>query len=237
MSTAPRSWARGVRSELEARSNPERRSKAASYFPTELEVYGVPVPKMREVLRPLARALKKDEPAVVLAVARAIVDTGVHEGRQIAYELLGGRPDIVATLDRSTLEELGEGNDNWASVDGFAVYLAGPAWRDGKVRDPDVRRWARSRDRWWRRTALVSTVPLNVKARGGTGDARRTLSICEMLVADRDPMVVKALSWALRALVPVDARAVETFLGRHGEHVAPLVRREVGAKLRTGKKR
>jgi 3-methyladenine DNA glycosylase AlkD len=122
-----------VRSELEARSNPERRSKAASYFPTELEVYGVPVPKMREVLRPLARALKRDEPAVVLAVARAIVDTGVHEGRQIAYELLGGRPDIVATLDRTTLEELGEGNDNWASVDGFAAYLAGPAWRNGKV--------------------------------------------------------------------------------------------------------
>ena len=42
--------------------------------------------------------------------------------------------------------------------------------------------WARSRDLWWRRAAMVSTVPLNNKARGGNGDVLRTLKVCKMLV-------------------------------------------------------
>ncbi|HUS10646.1 MAG TPA: DNA alkylation repair protein, partial [Pyrinomonadaceae bacterium] len=66
-------------------------------------------------------------------------------------------------------------------------------------------RWARSKNRWLRRTALVSTVPLNNKARGGRGDSERTLMICEMLLDDRDDMVIKALSWALRELSKRDA--------------------------------
>jgi 3-methyladenine DNA glycosylase AlkD len=44
-------------------------------------------------------------------------------------------------------------------------------------------------------------------------------------VDDRHDMVVKALSWALRAAAPWDAAAVDGFLARHP--VAPRVRREV----------
>ena len=62
----------------------------------------------------------------------------------------------------------------------------------------EIERWTESPDRWWRRAALVATVPLNVAAQGGTGDATRTLRVCELLVDDRDDMVVKAMSWALR---------------------------------------
>ena len=35
---------------------------------------------------------------------------------------------------------------------------------------------------------------------GGAGDAARTLAVCELLAAAQEDMVVKALSWALRAL-------------------------------------
>jgi 3-methyladenine DNA glycosylase AlkD len=80
------------------------------------------------------------------------------------------------------------------------------------VTDGKIRAWTRSRDRWRRRLALVATVPLNSRARGGSGDARRTLGICRMLVGDRDPMVVKAMSWALRELAKRDPNAVEGFL-------------------------
>jgi hypothetical protein len=47
----------------------------------------------------------------------------------------------------------------------------------------------------------VSTVALNVRSRGGSGDVPRTLAVCRFLVADPDDMAVKALSWALRELV------------------------------------
>jgi 3-methyladenine DNA glycosylase AlkD len=93
-----------------------------------------------------------------------------------------------------------------------------------------------SGDRWLRRAALVSTVALNMAADGGQGDAPRTLAICERLCDDRDDMVVKALSWALRALAHRDAEAARAFLARREHRLAARVRREVTSKLLTGLK-
>jgi 3-methyladenine DNA glycosylase AlkD len=56
------------------------------------------------------------------------------------------------------------------------------------------------------------------------------------LIDDRDDMVVKALSWALRELAKRDAAAVEGFLSSNGSTLAPRVIREVRSKLRTGLK-
>lgn len=107
-------------------------------------------------------------------------------------------------------------------------------------------RWTESKDRWWRRAAVVSTVPLDNRARGATdpaGEAARTLAVCRALANDRDDMVVKAISWALRELGNSGpegredqraAKPVQAFLAEQGGALAPRVRREVVAKLETG---
>jgi 3-methyladenine DNA glycosylase AlkD len=79
-------------------------------------------------------------------------------------------------------------------------------------------------------------VPLNSRARGGQGDTARTLRVCAALVDDRDDMVVKALSWALRELSKRDPQSVARFLREHESNLAPRVRREVRTKLETGRK-
>ena len=70
----------------------------------------------------------------------------------------------------------------------------------------------------------------------GYGDVERTLEVCQMLVEDRDDMIVKDMSWALRELVVYDPGAVEAFLAEHEEVLAARVKREVTNKLRTGLK-
>ncbi len=57
-----------------------------------------------------------------------------------------------------------------------------------------------------------------------------------MLVKDRDDMVVKALSWALRELARRDPESVREFLAEHREELAPRVLREVNNKVVTGLK-
>lgn len=64
----------------------------------------------------------------------------------------------------------------------------------------------------------------------------RTLDICQRLVADRDDMVIKALSWALRELVVWDRAVVHGFLDKHHDALSSRVRREVATKLETGRK-
>lgn len=221
---------------LRDRSDEDRRVHTAGYFPTSLEILGVPVPASREVVRDFSGRVAKAPPADLVELALALVKRGTHEGRQVGWELVARRRDAVARLDRPLLERLGAGNDNWASVDGFATYLTGVAWREGFIGDDAIMDWAAAPDLWWRRTALVSTVPLNRKSRGGRGDPGRTFMVCERLAGDREPMVAKAVSWALRDVIAHDRPGVEAFLVEHQERLPALVLREVRRKLETGRK-
>ena len=170
----------------------------------------------------------------MIGVARRLL--GEPRLRWAAYELIRFHPAAFRALDDALLEALAEGLVSWDTVDAFGRILSGPAWVQGLASDALIRRWAVSPDRWLRRAALVSTVALNIAGDGGHGDAARTLEICERLTTDRDDMVLKALSWALRALVRHDEQSVRAFLARNETSLAPRVRREVGNKLRTGLK-
>jgi 3-methyladenine DNA glycosylase AlkD len=227
---------REIHTRLRAAGVPERRQVARWYFPSALRVLGVPTPEMRRIARDVARRLRAEPPGTVLALCRALVEARTLEGRAVAYEVLARHAGARSALTARWVERLGAGNDNWGSVDHFACTVAGPAWREGAVSDAMVQTWARAKDRWWRRTALVATVALNAPSRGGRGDAPRTLAVCQRLAADPDEMIVKALSWALRELLRHDPAAVTAFLGRHREVLHPRVVREVTRKRDTGRK-
>jgi len=194
------------------------------------------VAPVREVRRSFSKRLRSAPAREVVATALALRARGGLIRHFVACELVQHHPAAFASLGPRNLEAFGESLDSWAAVDSFACYLSGPAWREGLVSDGWIHAWARSHDRWRRRAALASTVPLNTKARGGHGDAKRTLRVCSMLASDRDDMVVKALSWALRELAKREPAAVRAFLKRYGSKLAARVVREVGNKLRTGKK-
>jgi 3-methyladenine DNA glycosylase AlkD len=193
------------------------------------------VPAMRVLRREWSRRAAPSPPHVVLELAERLAPAGGWE-RIVAYELVANHPGAMRALTPRRLRVLGRGMNSWEHVDTFSCYLAGPAWREGQVPDSVVQAWCRSEDRWWRRAALACTTALNVPARGGRGDAARTLEICELLLDDRDEMVVKALSWALRSLAQRDPKAVKAFVAKHAEELAPRVRREVQTKLSTGRK-
>jgi 3-methyladenine DNA glycosylase AlkD len=187
---------------------------------------------VRAVRREFSRQIAKAPPEEVLALALRLLE----QHRCVAYELVHYHPAALCSLGERELELLGRGIASWDAVDTFACYLSGPAWREQQVSDALIEGWARSPDRWWRRAALVSTVPLNLKARGGRGDTARTLLICRLLVADRDDMVVKAMSWALRELSRRDPQAARDFLAEYEGQCAARVVREVQHKLTTGLK-
>lgn len=191
-------------------------------------------PNMRAIRRKFSRALKAASPDFVLRLAKKLC--AIDGYRWFAYELVQCHQAAFERLDAGTLEALGRGINSWWTVDAFARSLSGPAWLCGQVSDDLILSWARSPDRWWRRAALVSTVALNVRSHGGNGDSPRTLRVCRILVDDHDPMVAKAVSWALRQLIVHDAAAVRAFLAKYDAALAALVKREVRNKLRTGLK-
>jgi 3-methyladenine DNA glycosylase AlkD len=180
-------------------------------------------------------ALLRNEPAkIVFATAAELFDRFNY--RWIAYELLLFHRQASALVDQSNVERFAGHLQSWGDVDQFGILVAGPAWRSNQIDDGVILGWAHRDDRWWRRVALVATVPLNARSQGGRGDARRTLAVCERLASDRDDTVAKAMSWALRELIVHDRSAVEAFVMEHDASLAARVRREVRNKLTTGLK-
>lgn len=191
-------------------------------------------PNIRAIRRQYSREIRGCQPEFALDLAFRLTETG--RLRWVAYELVRFHKPTFEALTEENIERLGLGLDSWQSVDAFGCTLSGPAWRIGNLSDSAVHRWAASEDVWWRRAALVSTVGLNTRARGGTGDTARTLAVCRLLADDHEDMVQKAMSWALRTLVIHDREAVSDFLEIHYDSLAARVKREVRNKLDTGLK-
>jgi len=210
-------------------------SRLAAQIVAEIHALSAPnTTTVRAVRRQYSKQLTQVDAAFMLEVAHVLITQ--FNQRWLAYELVRYHKAAFRTLGAAEIEALGQDIHSWDTVDAFARILAGPAWLQGQLSDATIHQWARSTDLWWRRTALVSTVALNMRSQGGKGDVPRTLAICELLVADHEDMVVKALSWALRELIVHDAGAVETFLATHERALAARVKREVRNKLTTGLK-
>ena len=189
---------------------------------------------VRTIRREYTGFLRSEDRAFILELAGILI----HEYAfwALPCELVRYHPSAFGTLTGVEIETLGQGIDSWWSVDSFARTISGPAWLRGLVSDEFIHSWACSEDRWWRRAALVSTVVLNLRSKGGFGDPVRTLAVCDNLVSDRDDMVVKAMSWALRELAAVDPDSARSYLQEHEGELAARVRREVRNKLDTGLK-
>ncbi|MBC8277110.1 MAG: DNA alkylation repair protein [FCB group bacterium] len=225
-----------ITARLETLGDADRREKAKTYHPTKMRVIGVKIPDLRPVIKEYSAKFKKSPPEEVIAFAKALVDTDIFECHGFAYELLSRNKRALASLTLEEVEYLGKCLDNWGLVDAYACLVAGRVWREGRIPDELIIDWAKSPDRWLRRTAVVCTVPFNQKTGGGTGNKEKTLMICRIVADDQDDMVAKALSWALRKLSGFEPAAVRDFIEEYRQVLPKRVIREVEHKLTTGKK-
>jgi 3-methyladenine DNA glycosylase AlkD len=186
-------------------------------------------PSVRAVRRRWSATLKSAPAEQVLAIARDLERAAGQGGRWVAYELIRFHRAAFDTVSAAEVEAFAGRAQSWGAVDALGTILAGPLWGKGGLADTAVVAWSKSPDRWRRRLALVATV-------GAKADVAHTLPLCRCLAADRDDMVEKAMSWALRELSRRDRAAVEAFMAEMDGSLAARVKREVRHKLATGLK-
>jgi 3-methyladenine DNA glycosylase AlkD len=216
--------------------NAERREKMKTYAPTVQKAFGVSNPEIKAVMKETRKKYAPGKPAEWIDLCKSLVATGVFECQGIAFEMIGRDRKLLDALTYEELSALGKNLDNWASVDHYSVGIFGVLWRKGVVQDSHIHALLESDNFWDRRVAVVSTVALNLKSRGGSGDTERTIRVCESVVDDHHDMIQKALSWALRELSKRDREAVISFLERYEDRLANRVVREVNHKLDFGTK-
>jgi 3-methyladenine DNA glycosylase AlkD len=224
----------GIKQSLEEFADEKRIEFAKKSYPTKMHVIGVTVPNLKTVLKELKKQAKSFETREKLNLIKRLVDQDIFELQQIAFEYLQSEKDLYKSLTEEYIESIEKNLDNWISVDYFGAIVVGCAWREGYVSTGKVKSYLKSDNYWIRRIAVVATVSLNQKARGGFGDSNRTLEICRLVVDDHEEMIIKALSWALRELAKIDKEPVNEFVNEYENRLHKRVLREVNNKLEKG---
>jgi len=206
--------------------------------PTRLKIYGVRVPRLREIAHDWQRAHKKisHEDGDLMALVEALWDGGTREERLLAVYLLERYRRWIPDLTWAHFERWRQGLDNWEVSDGLGQWVLG-RWL---LADPDERLdhlWnlIADEDVWSRRLALVATTWLN-RGRKDVSFPDLTLGLVDRVKRERHPMITKAVSWALRELSKKHPDRVGAYLEANRDTLAAHVVREVDNKLRTGLK-
>jgi 3-methyladenine DNA glycosylase AlkD len=203
--------AQQCQSRLRSLRNPADAAFLAGFFKTGPGEYGdgdlfigVRVPAIRKV----AREFKSLPPAEVVR----LLHSEIHEERLAALVILVLQTERCDAETRKRVYDLYLANtkyiNNWDLVDLSAPQLVG-AYLYDKNRRP-LYRLAKSSRLWDRRISILATFHFIRQ-----GDVDDTLRIAEMLLADPQDLIHKAVGWMLREVGKRDQAALQRFLEKH----------------------
>lgn len=216
--STPRPTLKDLRRELAKGNDPARAAFFKRFFKCGPGQYGEGDAFRGGFTVPQVRALARAYRHLSVEDAAELLGSEWHEDRQLALIHLvhlfekAAPPEgekTRARIHKLYLAQVGKGVNNWDLVDGSAPQLAG-AWfaehGDGGLLD----RWARDKNLWRRRVAMLATFH-DIK-RGRFGDALR---VAEALLADDEDLIHKAVGWMLREVGKRDLAPLDAFLEKH----------------------
>ncbi len=215
---------------LTAAADPARAADMAAYHKARRTYLGVPNGVIDGFVQDWRTG---SDVAHRVALAAALWDSDVHEGRVAAGKLLTQariRPDD-AVWDE--LLRWVPGLDAWAIADQAAAALSRRIEADPARLDV-VEHWTRDPVMWVRRAALVATLSWAKlhHAEGADLERReRILGWAAGYADDRDWFIQKAIAWWLRTLSKRDPGRVAAFLDVHGSRMKAFARGEAAKYL------
>lgn len=200
-----------IKAELHACADNTHAKTMQRYFKTGVGEYGEG-DRFIGVRVPLIRQIAKKYRHLPLREIPVLLCSPIHEERLLALILLTivyprSTPDVQEEIYRLYIDNMGYIN-NWDLVDVSAMHIIG-AHLYTRSRAP-LYELAIADNLWHRRIAIMSTFHFIRKTEYGD-----TLKIAELLLADTEDIIHKAVGWMLREIWKRDAHAVEPFLSRH----------------------
>jgi 3-methyladenine DNA glycosylase AlkD len=209
-----------VRAALRDLADPDRAAGMQAYLKTTEPCLGVRLPEVRRVTR---EAVATHPPAsvgdVIGAAGRLWREAVYREERYAAQVVVGLRIARGDLRLLPLLQEMVTTGAWWDLVDATAPRVGELLTADPATTDPVLREWARSPDRWLRRTAVIAQL--------GFGQRTDTGLLTDVVLAnaaDPDFFLRKGIGWALRDYAKAAPDWVAAFVRDHP--LSPLSRRE-----------
>jgi len=217
---------RGLAGRIEAAlrrlADPARAAGAKAYLKSDLDFIGVATPEFRRAIKAELKAAPPLDRPTLLAAVEALWAPPVFELRAAAVELLDMKGALLQARDLALVERLLRESGTWALVDNLAAHVAGGLVERFPALARTLDRWARDRDFWVRRAAMLA---LLLPLRRGGGDFARFACYADAMLDEREFFIRKAIGWVLREVSKQRPALVVTWL-------APRVRRASGVTMR-----
>jgi len=193
-----------------------------------IRTIGVRVPKIRALASDFARRHKGITMEKLESLMEQCLATGSRDQILFGAFLLARSKKQLAALSWQSVERWTRAIDNWETCDQIAMSIAAPLVAAESSLVARLVALARDKNLWRRRFALATAAALN---QHGRRLPEATLAVCRHVVADEEPMVQKALAWAVREVCKNDAPLARDFLTRHRNALPARVLKAAAAKL------
>lgn len=218
-----------IRSQLFHHQDKAYREKIRAFVPTEAEIIGVRLPAIRQLVNMFFQTRKREfsfDDACELTDAAC--QNRCREEALFAVLLLAKFKHHFSSKLWPSIDRWIDHIENWETCDQLAANILLPVFlKDMQFMDELVE-WTKSPNLWRRRITAATMAALH---HGKRKYPQETFRICENLMTDQEPMVRKAVGWALRDTSNENPVEVRDFLKRWRPTIAKGLLTESAKKL------
>lgn len=204
-----------VQADIQKFANKEKAVLLSRYFKTGKGQYGEGAVFLGLTV-PQQRAIAQKYKDLPLREIELLLKQNIHEYRLTALLILVKQFEKGSDEERKQIVNLYLHNtkyiNNWDLVDLSAPKIVGTYLLHQKPKRKLLYTFAKSKNLWERRIAIMSTFPF-IKQK----DFSDTYAIAEDLLHDKHDLIHKTVGWCLREIGKVDQKKEEEFLKKHAK--------------------
>ena len=201
-----------IRKELHDISDPIIKASSLRFFKEPIKSYGVKNPVARQIGKNYSSLLKNQPKEKVFALCEDLWKSGMMEESIIACMYSYSVRKQFEPEDFPIFESwISRYVTNWAACDTFCNHTVGYFLEIYPAYVTELKRWAKSSNRWMRRAAAVSLI---VPVRKGVF-LKESIQISKILLTDQDDLIQKGYGWLLKSVSEYDTELVFDFIMKH----------------------
>ncbi len=185
-----------IQKDLEKNIDPVYRKRTHNFFKEKVKILGVRTPVVQKFAAQYFKKIKNLEKQEIIALCEELWQSGYMEESFIACNWSYSIHKQYEPKDFKIFEKwVNNYVSNWATCDTLCNHTIGTFVVMYPSNMSDLKKWAKSKNRWVRRASAVSLI---VPARQGKFK-KDIFEIADILLLDQDDLVQKGYGWLLKA--------------------------------------
>ncbi len=198
-----------IREELQQEADEKTRQSGLRFFKEPVRLYGIKSAAVETLGKRYLKELHGRSKVEILQLCEELWQSGYMEESFIACMWAYSRRKEFTPEDFPLFERWVDAYvSNWAACDTLCNHTIGTFIQSYPAHLADLKRWARSPNRWMRRAAAVSLI---IPARQGDF-LPEIFELADILLMDEDDMVRKGYGWMLKAASQAHQQEVFEFV-------------------------